>query len=114
MEDSSRATRRSERKKKPSSRWNEEAGFLPQPPRSVKKKGRSLSPPEGTSSNPLLINEWTDLQLSKYCNACGVTFDSLKLKEDCFNFLRMLESKRSLSLHLEGGTSGVGPASETF
>lgn len=30
--------RRSDRTKKPSTRWNEEAGFLPQPPRSTKKK----------------------------------------------------------------------------
>lgn len=44
-EDPSQITRRSERRKFPSSRWNEEAGFLPQPPRSSKKKGTTSSTP---------------------------------------------------------------------
>lgn len=52
-EDPSKGTRRSEQKKMPSSRWTEEAGFLPHTPKSVKKKGAAVSPAEeGTSSTP--------------------------------------------------------------
>lgn len=94
-DDCNLGARRIERRKKPSSRWNEEAGFISQPPRSVKKKGISTSPPEGTSDIPLLINDWTDIQLNNYCNACGITFDSMRHRDNCFAHLRMLESKRS-------------------
>lgn len=47
-----RQIRRSNRTKKPSGRWNEEAEFVPQPPRSTKKKIPE-KPREGT---PTLIN----------------------------------------------------------
>lgn len=57
MEESTLGTRKIEWKKKPSLRWNEEVGFIPQPPRSVKKKGASSTTPEGTSSNLFLIND---------------------------------------------------------
>lgn len=45
--------RMSERPKKPSSRWNEETGFVAEPPRSTKKKvlcGESSEAPDGLRS----------------------------------------------------------------
>ncbi|KAH7667215.1 Aldehyde dehydrogenase N-terminal protein [Dioscorea alata] len=56
-EDPAHGTRRSERKKKPSSRWNEEAGFIPQPPRSSKKKGTSSTTPEAPDSKRSKLEE---------------------------------------------------------
>lgn len=110
-EDPTQGTRRSERRKKPSSRWNEEAGFLPQPPRSSKKKGNSSTTPEGTIPNPLLFNDWNDLQLINYCNACGISFDSLHHRDNCLSHLRMLESTRMTSSNSGVGTSTVGSTS---
>lgn len=114
IEDVTQNTRRSERMKKPSSRWNEEAGFISQPPRSAKKKGTSTSPPEGTSSNHLLINDWTDIQLHNYAKACGITFDSIHLRDKCFAHIRMLESSRSTPVGDVAGTSKTIPASGSF
>lgn len=81
-------TRRSERQKKPSSRWTEEAGYLALPSRSGKKKGSgagssSLSP-EGTNPQPLSISDWSDVQLDKFCSACGIVLVDLNgHKEEC-------------------------------
>lgn len=76
-EDITQGARRSECRKKPSSCWNKEAGFIPQPPILAKKKGISTLPLDCTSSDLLLISDWVDIQLINYCNACGILFDSL-------------------------------------
>lgn len=55
-------TWKSERKKKPSSRYNEEAGF---------------------------ISDWNDAQLVKYIDACGISFTNDM--NACLNHLRQLE-----------------------
>ena len=65
-------TRRSERKRKPSSSWNENAGFLAQPPRSNKKKNTSVDIDNYITPKPLLISDWTNIQLDKFCEACGI------------------------------------------
>lgn len=91
-EDINQGARKSERRKKPSSHWNKEAGFISQPPRSVKKKVNYTPSLEGTSSAPLLITDWSDIQLNNYCNACGIVFDSIHHRDNCFAHLRMLES----------------------
>lgn len=67
--------------------------------------------PEGTSTNPLLINDWYDLQLINYSNACGITFDSLHHRDDCFSHIRMLESTRTAPLTTKLGTSSLGSTS---
>lgn len=67
-------TRRNRRPKKPSSRFNEDARFLAEPPKSAKKnvlKGDIL---EDTATKPLLISNWSDVKISSYCNACGINF----------------------------------------
>lgn len=56
-------TRRSERPKKPSSRFTENAGFVAEPPKSSKKKNLKGDHLEGTKSLPLLINDWSDAQI---------------------------------------------------
>ncbi|XP_039139646.1 uncharacterized protein LOC120276971 [Dioscorea cayenensis subsp. rotundata] len=53
----SEGKRRSERQKKPSSRWTEEAGYLAQPPKSARKKGtgsNTLSPEVPDKKKPRL------------------------------------------------------------
>lgn len=88
--------RRSERQKKPSSRWNEDAGFVLEPPRSIKKKCTHDELREGISSNPLLLNDWTDAQLLSYCSACGIEFsESSSHKTDCLNHIRLSEKIKS-------------------
>lgn len=85
-------TRRSERPKKPSSRFTENAGFVAKPPKSSKKKNLKGDHLEGTKSLPLLINDWSDAQILNYCNACGIKFsDDVHV---CINDIRMLERSR--------------------
>lgn len=72
--DQPKLSRRSERHKKLSSRFNEDEGFIPKLPRSSKKKQHQEENSEGTSSNPLGISNWSSLQLASYCNACGIVF----------------------------------------
>lgn len=48
-------TKRSERQKKPSTKWNENAGFVAKVPRFAKKKVTPGETLVGTSSKPLLI-----------------------------------------------------------
>lgn len=44
------------------------------------------------ASKPLLIADWTDIQIEKYCDACGISFtDSVN---DCIKHIRMLESSQ--------------------
>lgn len=43
LEDPTQGTKRIEHKKKPSSPWTKEAAFLPQPPKSGKKRGTTTS-----------------------------------------------------------------------
>lgn len=47
---------------------------------------------EGTKALPLLINNWSDAQILKYSNGCGIKFfDEV---HDCINDIRMLERNR--------------------
>lgn len=54
-----KGSRRSERPKKPPSRFIEEA----EPPKSTKKKVSRGNNPEGTSSKHLLISDWSEYKL---------------------------------------------------
>lgn len=56
-----RGSRGSERQKRPSTRFNEESGFVPEPPRSTKKKMPLEESTEGMISNPYLITDWTNV-----------------------------------------------------
>lgn len=77
------------RQKKPSSKWNEDASFLAQPPHSSKKKGIS---PKGTPTYPLLISAKSDSQLEQYCLACRNDLDVIdNNKCSCFEFIRQLK-----------------------
>lgn len=58
-----KGTKRSERPKKPSSRFNEEAGYIAKPLKPTKKKPVRGDVGEGTSSKPLLISDWNNDQL---------------------------------------------------
>lgn len=84
---------------------------MPQPPRLVKKKGTTNTTPEGTTPNPLLFSDWNDLQLINYCNACGISFDSLQHRDNVLSHLRMLESIRTTPASVKVGTSGLGSVS---
>lgn len=55
--DPPKGSRRNERQKKPSLRFNKEAGFLPEPPRSTKKKLLQEWSTEGTISKPLFLSD---------------------------------------------------------
>lgn len=93
-----KGVRKSERQKKPSSRWNEEAGFWAEPPRSTKKKVLRDEPSEGTPSMPLLISDWSKVQFAKYCNACGISFDdSVSNLDACYDFIRNIEMSSSFA-----------------
>lgn len=87
-----RTTRKSEKKKKPSSRFNEEASFITEPPRSTKKKVMKGDDREGTSSKPCLISDWNNVQLANYYNACGISFTNAE--SACLNHLRQLKLSR--------------------
>ncbi|KAH7690551.1 Zinc finger CCHC-type protein [Dioscorea alata] len=88
-------TRRSDRPKKPPSRFNEDAGYLSDLPKSTKKKSTRMETPGGTPAKPLLISEWSYAQLAKYCDACGVSFIDSEI--DCLNHIRCLESNQASS-----------------
>lgn len=96
--------------KKPSTRWNEEAGFIPHPPKSSKKKIPE-DPREGTF--PQLhssLNSWFDAQLHNYSNACGVKFlGSPQHKSKCFAIVKYLETVRSSSELDPEGTNTKTP-----
>lgn len=67
-----------------------------EPPRSVKKKGTRDELRKGTSSNPFLINDWTNAQIASYYFACGIDFsDSYSHKADCIDHICLLEKNRS-------------------
>lgn len=91
MKHSQRA-RRSERPKKPSSRFTEDAGFVAEPPHSVKKKVTRNGPEEGMTSKPLLISDWSNAQLACYCDSCGVSFTDFAF--ECLNHLHSFEQSR--------------------
>lgn len=55
--DPSLGSRRSERQKKLSSRFNTKVGFIPEQPRSTKKKTMQERVNEGTTPKPLLISD---------------------------------------------------------
>lgn len=89
-------TRRSERPKKPSSRFTEDAGFVAEPPKSTKKKMTPRGDTVEGTSNPLLLSDWSNAQIAKYCDACGIVFtDSVS---DSIAHIRMLEQLRSASV----------------
>lgn len=98
-----KGSRRSERQKKPSSRFNEDAGFVPEPPRSSKKKVLHDEPTEGTSNKPFLLSNWSNIQLASYCNACAIVFTDSQIH--CLNNLRLLESKRATPMLRQAETS---------
>lgn len=92
-----KGTRRSERKKIPSSKWNENAGFVAEPLRSTEKKLEQGDYVEGTPSKPLLILDWSNIQIARYCDACGITLsDSNAHMLACIDHIRMLERARSV------------------
>lgn len=83
--------RKSERQKKPPVRFNKEVGHLAEPSKSTRKKtGEGV---KGAKAKPLLISEWFDEQVFRYCEACGISFvDSMR---ECINQIRSLEETRS-------------------
>lgn len=98
--------RRSERPKNPYSHFNEDAKYVAEPPRLVKKKVSRGDPGKGTTLKSLLLSNWSDAQIARYCDACGISFtDSAS---ECFNHLRLLEqsqmplSRESLATSSEG------------
>lgn len=89
-------TRKSERSKKPSTRWNEETGFVVEPPRSTKKRVSRDDSSEGMPPKPLLISDWSNSQIVSYCSACGILFDDSSLHKDaCLDYIRQVEKIRS-------------------
>lgn len=97
-------TRKSERSKKPSSSWNEEAGFVVEPPRSAKKKALRGDLPEGMPSNPLHIADWSNAQLVNYCSASGIMFNASALHEDaCLDYICKVEKNRALACVIAQG-----------
>lgn len=91
-------SRRSSRPKKPSTRWNEESGFIAPPPKSSKKKGMaSNASQEGTPSTyASVLNSWTDAQILNYSKACGIDFlGSPTHKLKCLATICGLESSRA-------------------
>lgn len=87
--DPAKGSRRSKRQKKPSSRFNEEAGFIPEPPRSSKKKLTQDGNVEGVTSKPLLFSYWTNAQLSSYCNVCGIVFS--ESQNECLHDIYLIK-----------------------
>ncbi|XP_039120359.1 uncharacterized protein LOC120256756 [Dioscorea cayenensis subsp. rotundata] len=104
--------RRSDRNKKPSTRWNEEAGFIQHPPRSSKKKIPE-DPREGTIPQVhSSLNSWSDAQFQNYSIACGVKFlGSPQHKSKCFTIMKNLELERSSSSVGPEGTTTKAPNS---
>lgn len=87
-----------EQAKKPSFKWNEEARYVAEPPRSTKKKVLHGEPLKGMSSKPLFISNWSNAQIASYCYACGILFDDYALHMDAFiDYIRKVEKTRSLS-----------------
>lgn len=68
-----KGTRKSKRQKKPSSKWNEDDGFLAEPLKSAKKIGTGRHR-EGISSKLLLVSNWSNVQILNYYNTCGISF----------------------------------------
>lgn len=103
-----KGVRKSERHKKPSSRWNKEAGFVPEPPRSTKKKGLCEDASAGTPSVPLALADWSNAQIVKYCNACGISFDcSVGHVDACIDYIRNVEKNSFLDwCYLQCGEGG--------
>lgn len=94
ISDQPKGTRRSERPRKTPSRFNEDT----EPPKSTKKKVSKEEHLEGTSSKPLLISDWTDVQIASYCDLCGITF--IDYVNEYINHIRMVE--QSLAIFVEG------------
>lgn len=102
----STGTKKSERQKKPSSRFNEEVGYLVEIPKSAKKKRAGGDGDKGTNAKPLLIADWSDVQIVKYCDACGISFSNSV--NDYINHIRNLEKSHSCCPLEFGATSLEG------
>lgn len=74
-------------------------------PKSAKKKGVDGDSDKGALTKPLFIADWSNAQIVKYCDACGIFFsDSVN---DCINHVRNLEK-----LHASGPLGIVPSSSE--
>lgn len=94
--DQPKSTCRSERPKKPSSRFTADASFVAELPKSTKKKVTPRGDTAEGTSKPLLLSDWSNAQIAKYCEACGIVFtDPLS---DSIAHIRMLEQLRSTSV----------------
>lgn len=82
--------------KKPSSRFNEDAGFVAEPPKSTKKKGTPRGDTAEDTSKPFLLSDWSHAQIANYCEVCGIVFDDSV--SDSIAHIRMLEKLRSASV----------------
>lgn len=98
-------TRKSKRPKKQSSQFNEKAGFLIELPKSAKKKGTGGDCTKGASSKPLLISDWTNIQIASYCSACDISFS--KSVNKCINHICMLETRSTSSKGMTETSSEV-------
>lgn len=65
----------------------------PKKPKSSKEKVLRGDVLEGTSLKPLLILDWSNVQITNYCGAYGVDFTMSV--NDCIDHMRLLESSRS-------------------
>lgn len=71
---------------------------MAEPPRLTKKKALREESAEGTPFRPLLISDWSNAQITSYCNACGISFDgSASHLDECIDFIRKVEKSRSLT-----------------
>lgn len=64
-------------------------------PKSTKKEGAMAEGSKGTSFKPLLITDWSNLQIASYCDTCGISFTDPV--DDCVNYIRSLELSRTLT-----------------
>lgn len=63
------------------------------PPKSIRKKMANGSSSEGTHNVPLLLLDWFNVQLHKYCYTCVINFaNSLFHKVSCLAHIRYIEN----------------------
>lgn len=106
-------TKHSERQTIPSSKWNEKAGFVAEPPCSAKKKLAREGFEEGMPSNPLLISDWSNGKITSCCKACGIFFlDSASHLIDCISHICSLENLNTTPSRGTAMTSSQGHLAE--
>lgn len=66
-----------------------------EPPKSIKKKASRGDNLEDTSTKSLLISNWSDLQISSYCDVCGIAFTDAA--DDCIHHIHLLEQSHAAS-----------------